>query len=162
MKPAAAGSSHRLLEIQMAQRRLPFFFLLIVALAVFSTLLGGAPMRADLALLMVKCREYVVPRSKKPTSCASARTSRRRCRSLYSGCCRSSVLGNLAAIVAYHAVVHLHHTRVLAVRHASTSKGVGLTCVRSTVRPLGIQPYLCQVGRTDDLSQSISERSDPQ
>ncbi|KAJ8461185.1 hypothetical protein OPV22_034111 [Ensete ventricosum] len=45
----------------MAQRRLPFFFLLIVALAVFSTLLGGAPVRADLVLLMVKCREYVVP-----------------------------------------------------------------------------------------------------
>ncbi|RWW04214.1 hypothetical protein GW17_00032572 [Ensete ventricosum] len=57
-KPAAAGSSHRLLEIQMAQRRLPFFFLLIVALAVFSTLLGGAPVRADLVLLMVKCRDF--------------------------------------------------------------------------------------------------------
>ncbi|RRT76851.1 hypothetical protein B296_00026479 [Ensete ventricosum] len=37
---------------------------------------------------------------------------------------------------------------VLAVRHASTGKGVGLTCVRSTVRPPGIRPYLCQVGRT--------------
>ncbi|RRT35300.1 hypothetical protein B296_00057952 [Ensete ventricosum] len=34
---------------------------------------------------------------------------------------------------------------VLAVRHASTGKGVGLTCVRSTVRPLGVRPYLCQV-----------------
>ncbi|RZS17259.1 hypothetical protein BHM03_00049381 [Ensete ventricosum] len=33
-------------------------------------------------------------------------------------------------------------------RHASTGKGVGLTCVRSTVRPLGIRPYLCQVDRT--------------
>ncbi|RWW11570.1 hypothetical protein GW17_00024810 [Ensete ventricosum] len=35
---------------------------------------------------------------------------------------------------------------VLAVRHASTGKGVDLTCVWSTVRPLGIRPYLCQVG----------------
>ncbi|RWW56287.1 hypothetical protein BHE74_00037011 [Ensete ventricosum] len=30
---------------------------------------------------------------------------------------------------------------VLAVRHASTGKGVGLTCVRSTARPL-VPPYL--------------------
>ncbi|RWV98613.1 hypothetical protein GW17_00038523 [Ensete ventricosum] len=37
---------------------------------------------------------------------------------------------------------------VLAVRHASTGKGVGLTCVKSIVRPLGIQPYMCQVDRT--------------
>ncbi|RWW90429.1 hypothetical protein BHE74_00000453 [Ensete ventricosum] len=37
---------------------------------------------------------------------------------------------------------------VLVVRHASTGKGIGLTCVRSAVRPLGIRPYLCQVGRT--------------
>ncbi|RWW36435.1 hypothetical protein BHE74_00058544, partial [Ensete ventricosum] len=32
-------------------------------------------------------------------------------KSLYSGCCRSSVPGNLAALVAYHAIVHLHHAR---------------------------------------------------
>ncbi|RWW45589.1 hypothetical protein BHE74_00048557, partial [Ensete ventricosum] len=31
--------------------------------------------------------------------------------SLYSGCCRSSVPGNLAALVAYHVVIHLHHAR---------------------------------------------------
>ncbi|RWV82699.1 hypothetical protein BHE74_00047622 [Ensete ventricosum] len=37
---------------------------------------------------------------------------------------------------------------VLAVRHASIGKVVDLTCVRSAVRPLGIRPYLCQVGRT--------------
>ncbi|RWW69214.1 hypothetical protein BHE74_00023204 [Ensete ventricosum] len=51
---------------------------------------------------------------------------------------------------------------VLAVRDASTGRGIGLTCVRSVVRPLGIgltsarlavrslgiRPYLCQVGRT--------------
>ncbi|RWV89840.1 hypothetical protein GW17_00047994, partial [Ensete ventricosum] len=37
---------------------------------------------------------------------------------------------------------------VLAVRHASTGKGVDLTCVRSVVRPLGIRPYLCQVDST--------------
>ncbi|RWW46035.1 hypothetical protein BHE74_00048087 [Ensete ventricosum] len=37
---------------------------------------------------------------------------------------------------------------VLAVRDGSTGKGIGLTCVRSTVRPLGIRSYLCQVGRT--------------
>ncbi|RRT73979.1 hypothetical protein B296_00032841 [Ensete ventricosum] len=37
---------------------------------------------------------------------------------------------------------------VLAVRDASTGKGIGLTCVRSDVRLLGIWPYLCQVGRT--------------
>ncbi|RWW68003.1 hypothetical protein BHE74_00024506 [Ensete ventricosum] len=27
-------------------------------------------------------------------------------------------------------------------------RGIGLICVRSAVRPLGIRPYLCQVGRT--------------
>ncbi|RWV84921.1 hypothetical protein GW17_00053332 [Ensete ventricosum] len=37
---------------------------------------------------------------------------------------------------------------VLAMRHASAGKGVDLTCVRSTVRPLGCRPYLCQVDRT--------------
>ncbi|RWV78337.1 hypothetical protein GW17_00060710 [Ensete ventricosum] len=37
---------------------------------------------------------------------------------------------------------------VLAVRDASTGKCIALTCVRSAVRPLGIRPYLCQVGRT--------------
>ncbi|RWW54713.1 hypothetical protein BHE74_00038689 [Ensete ventricosum] len=37
---------------------------------------------------------------------------------------------------------------VLAVRHASAGKGVDLIYVRSTVRSLGIRPYLCQVGRT--------------
>ncbi|RZS01943.1 hypothetical protein BHM03_00031904 [Ensete ventricosum] len=37
---------------------------------------------------------------------------------------------------------------VLAVRDASTGKGIGLTCVRSAVRPLGIRPHLCQVDRT--------------
>ncbi|RWW21809.1 hypothetical protein GW17_00014012 [Ensete ventricosum] len=37
---------------------------------------------------------------------------------------------------------------VLTVRHASTGKGVDLTCVRSAVRMQGIQPYLCQVGHT--------------
>ncbi|RWW41938.1 hypothetical protein BHE74_00052545 [Ensete ventricosum] len=37
---------------------------------------------------------------------------------------------------------------VLAMRDASTGRGIGLTCVRSAVRPLGIRPYLCQVGRT--------------
>ncbi|RRT36094.1 hypothetical protein B296_00034912 [Ensete ventricosum] len=31
--------------------------------------------------------------------------------SLYSGCCRSSVPGNLAALVTYHVVIHLHHAR---------------------------------------------------
>ncbi|RWW39840.1 hypothetical protein BHE74_00054794, partial [Ensete ventricosum] len=34
-----------------------------------------------------------------------------RCRSLYSGCCRSSVPGNLAALVAYHAIIYFHHAR---------------------------------------------------
>ncbi|RZS28036.1 hypothetical protein BHM03_00061586 [Ensete ventricosum] len=37
---------------------------------------------------------------------------------------------------------------VLAVRDASTCRGIDLTCVRSTVQPLGHRPYLCQVGRT--------------
>ncbi|RZR97940.1 hypothetical protein BHM03_00027224 [Ensete ventricosum] len=37
---------------------------------------------------------------------------------------------------------------VLAVRDAPTSRGIGLTCIRSTVRPLGYRPYPCQVGRT--------------
>ncbi|RZR88670.1 hypothetical protein BHM03_00016289 [Ensete ventricosum] len=36
---------------------------------------------------------------------------------------------------------------VLAVRDASTGKGISLTCVRSIVRPLGIRPYPCQVDR---------------
>ncbi|RWW85563.1 hypothetical protein BHE74_00005741 [Ensete ventricosum] len=61
-------------------------------------------------------------------------------RSLYSGCCRSSVPGDMAALVAYHAVAHFHHA-VLAVGHVSTVEGVGLTCVRSAVRPLA-PPYL--------------------
>ncbi|RRT58882.1 hypothetical protein B296_00027055 [Ensete ventricosum] len=34
-----------------------------------------------------------------------------RCKSLYSGCCRSSVPGNLAALVAYHAIIYFHHAR---------------------------------------------------
>ncbi|RWW30117.1 hypothetical protein GW17_00005316 [Ensete ventricosum] len=59
-------------------------------------------------------------------------------RSLYSGCCRSSVPGDMAALVAYHAVAHFHHA-VLAVGHVV--EGVGLTCVRSAVRPLA-PPYL--------------------
>ncbi|RWV76948.1 hypothetical protein GW17_00062298 [Ensete ventricosum] len=62
-------------------------------------------------------------------------------RSLYSGCCRSSVPGNLAALVAYHVVIHFHHARRPCVRHDFTSKGVDLTCVRSVVRPLA-PPYL--------------------
>ncbi|RWW36768.1 hypothetical protein BHE74_00058174, partial [Ensete ventricosum] len=37
---------------------------------------------------------------------------------------------------------------VLVVRDASTGEGIGLTCVRSTVRLLGYRPYLCQVDRT--------------
>ncbi|RZR75402.1 hypothetical protein BHM03_00056537 [Ensete ventricosum] len=37
---------------------------------------------------------------------------------------------------------------VFAVRDASTSRGIGLTCVRSAVRPLGYRSDLCQVGRT--------------
>ncbi|RRT40923.1 hypothetical protein B296_00035025 [Ensete ventricosum] len=37
---------------------------------------------------------------------------------------------------------------VLTVRHASAGKDVDLTYVRLAVRPLGIRPYLCQVGRT--------------
>ncbi|RWW29103.1 hypothetical protein GW17_00006383 [Ensete ventricosum] len=44
---------------------------------------------------------------------------------------------------------------ILAVRHASTGKGIGLTCVRSTVRPLGIQLYLCQVSRTTDGDSAL-------
>ncbi|RWW44305.1 hypothetical protein BHE74_00049947 [Ensete ventricosum] len=37
---------------------------------------------------------------------------------------------------------------VLAVRDASTGRGISITCIRSVVRPLGYRPYLCQVGRT--------------
>ncbi|RWV81012.1 hypothetical protein GW17_00057617 [Ensete ventricosum] len=36
---------------------------------------------------------------------------------------------------------------ILAVRDASIGRGIGLTCVRSAVRPLGYRPYLCQVDR---------------
>ncbi|RZS10258.1 hypothetical protein BHM03_00041451 [Ensete ventricosum] len=52
-----------------------------------------------------------------------------RCKSLYSGRCRSFVPGNLVALVAYPVV--------LAVRDASTDRGIDLTRVRSAVRPLG-------------------------
>ncbi|RWW18020.1 hypothetical protein GW17_00018020 [Ensete ventricosum] len=58
----------------MAERRLPFFFLLVVALAVSSTLLGGAPVRAqqmcgaDLGQLLAQCREYVAPGPQKDPS----------------------------------------------------------------------------------------------
>ncbi|RWW01961.1 hypothetical protein GW17_00034978 [Ensete ventricosum] len=34
-----------------------------------------------------------------------------RCKSLYSGCCRSSVPGNPVALVAYPVVVRFHHAR---------------------------------------------------
>ncbi|RZS25223.1 hypothetical protein BHM03_00058397 [Ensete ventricosum] len=61
-------------------------------------------------------------------------------RSLYSGCRRSSVPGDLAALVAYHAVAHFHHV-VLAIGHASAGEGVGLTCVRPVVRPLAPHTY---------------------
>ncbi|RWW54738.1 hypothetical protein BHE74_00038658 [Ensete ventricosum] len=37
---------------------------------------------------------------------------------------------------------------VLVVRHVSAGKGVDLTCVKSTVRPLRCRPYLCQVDHT--------------
>ncbi|RRT39115.1 hypothetical protein B296_00038044 [Ensete ventricosum] len=37
---------------------------------------------------------------------------------------------------------------VLAVRDASTGRGIGLTYIRSAVRPLGYRPYMCQVDRT--------------
>ncbi|RZR92514.1 hypothetical protein BHM03_00020826, partial [Ensete ventricosum] len=49
---------------------------------------------------------------------------------------------------------------VLAVRDASTGEGIGLTCVRSTVRLLGYRPYLCQVGRTTvgDLALPVAGR----
>ncbi|RWV81908.1 hypothetical protein GW17_00056633 [Ensete ventricosum] len=40
-----------------------------------------------------------------------ARVRRRHLRSLYSGCCRSSVPGNLVALMAYHATVPFHHAR---------------------------------------------------
>ncbi|RWV84211.1 hypothetical protein BHE74_00050610 [Ensete ventricosum] len=36
--------------------------------------------------------------------------------SLYSGCCRSSIPGNLAALVAYHVIVPFHHARPCAHR----------------------------------------------
>ncbi|CAL9774517.1 unnamed protein product [Musa acuminata subsp. burmannicoides] len=58
----------------MAERRLPFFFALIVALAMSSALLGGAPVRAqqmcgaDLGLLLSLCRAYVVPGPRKDPS----------------------------------------------------------------------------------------------
>ncbi|RWW34639.1 hypothetical protein GW17_00000593 [Ensete ventricosum] len=37
---------------------------------------------------------------------------------------------------------------VVAVRDAFTGRGIGLPCVRSTVRPLGYRPYRCQVDCT--------------
>ncbi|RWV79226.1 hypothetical protein GW17_00059687, partial [Ensete ventricosum] len=52
----------------------PFFFLLVVALAVCSTLLGGAPVRAqrmcgaDLGQLLAQCPEYVAPAPRKDPS----------------------------------------------------------------------------------------------
>ncbi|RWW50873.1 hypothetical protein BHE74_00042836 [Ensete ventricosum] len=67
--------------------------------------------------------------------------------SLYSGCCRSSVPGNPVALVAYPVVVRFHHVCRPCGRPYDRW-GFGLTCARSAVRPLGIRPYLCQVGRT--------------
>ncbi|RZS03562.1 hypothetical protein BHM03_00033752 [Ensete ventricosum] len=64
--------------------------------------------------------------------------------SLYSGCYRSFVPGNLTALMAYHAVIPFHHPVVLAVRPASAGKGVDLACVRLAVRPLG-SPYWCPI-----------------
>ncbi|RRT31626.1 hypothetical protein B296_00045660 [Ensete ventricosum] len=68
------------------------------------------------------------------------------CKSLYSGCCRSSVPGNPVALVAYLVVVRFHHARCPCGR-LYDYWGIGLTCVRSVVRPLGIRPYMCQVSR---------------
>ncbi|RWW55652.1 hypothetical protein BHE74_00037693 [Ensete ventricosum] len=60
--------------------------------------------------------------------------------SLYSGCCRSSVPGNLAVLVAYHAVIHFPHARRPCGR-SYDRWGFGLTYARSAVRPLA-PPYL--------------------
>ncbi|RZS18373.1 hypothetical protein BHM03_00050629 [Ensete ventricosum] len=62
------------------------------------------------------------------------------CKSLYSGCCRSSVPSNLIALVAYPVVVRFHHAR----RPCGWSYdrwGIGLICARSVARPLA-PPYL--------------------
>ncbi|RWV90981.1 hypothetical protein BHE74_00038569 [Ensete ventricosum] len=48
--------------------------------------------------------------------------------SLYSECCRSSVPGNLTALMAYHVVVPFHHARRPCGRPYDCW-GVDLTCV---------------------------------
>ncbi|RZS18741.1 hypothetical protein BHM03_00051059 [Ensete ventricosum] len=58
------------------------------------------------------------------------------------GCCRSSVHGNPIALVAYPVVVRL-------------------SSLRSTVQPLGIRPYLCQVGRTTARDSALPVPSRP-
>ncbi|RRT57745.1 hypothetical protein B296_00021152, partial [Ensete ventricosum] len=45
------------------------------------------------------------------TATATSSVGRGWCRSFYSGCCRSFVLDNLTAFMAYHAVVPSHHWR---------------------------------------------------
>ncbi|RRT39700.1 hypothetical protein B296_00019765 [Ensete ventricosum] len=70
-----------------------------------------------------------------------ARVRRRlhRCKSLYSGCCGSSVPGNLVALVAYPVVVRFHHAHRPCGRPYD-HWGFDLTCARSTARPLA-PPY---------------------
>ncbi|RWV92683.1 hypothetical protein GW17_00044897 [Ensete ventricosum] len=63
-----------------------------------------------------------------------------RCKSLYSGCCRSFVPSNLVALVAYPVVVRFHHARRPCGR-TYDRWGFGLTCARSAARPLA-SPYL--------------------
>ncbi|RWV82903.1 hypothetical protein GW17_00055557 [Ensete ventricosum] len=68
------------------------------------------------------------------TAVVASSVSRGWCKSLYGGCRRSSVPGNLIALVAYPAIVRFHHARG--------------PCGESAVRLLAYRHYLCQVGRT--------------
>ncbi|RZS08518.1 hypothetical protein BHM03_00039492 [Ensete ventricosum] len=83
------------------------------------------------------------------------------CKSLYSGCCRSSVPGNPVALVAYPVVVRFHHARRPCGRPYDRW-GFSLTSARSTARPLA-PPYLRRTSFprwVDHVGGPVVRRSD--
>ncbi|RZR95596.1 hypothetical protein BHM03_00024449 [Ensete ventricosum] len=74
-------------------------------------------------------------------------TGYRRMKEVETGCRKSSVPGNQVAIVAYPVVVRYQHARGPCGR-SYDRYCIGITYVKSVVRPLAYRHYLCQVGRT--------------
>ncbi|RRT33701.1 hypothetical protein B296_00057122 [Ensete ventricosum] len=83
------------------------------------------------------------------------------CKSLYSGCRRSFVPGNMVALVAYPVVVRFHHARRPCGR-SYDRWGFGLTCARSAARLLA-PSYLRSTSFlrwVDHVGEPVVRRSD--